>query len=108
MTDDNVIDIKTKSKADLTEEKYYKNFEGWKIRKAELKLENIPGIGPATYPVLTLEHPDSDEVMEIYVQRDWENNGPGVLVKGDAWIEEPTFEFDAGALSDIGDNKNEK
>ena len=26
MTDDNIIDIKTKSKADLTEEKYYKNF----------------------------------------------------------------------------------
>ena len=84
MTDDNVIDIKTKSKADLTEEKYYKHF------------------------VLTLEHPDSDEVMEIYVQRDWENNGPGVLVKGNAWIEEPTFEFDAGALSDIGEDKNEK
>ena len=37
MTDDNVIDIKTKSKADLTEEKYYKNFEGWKIRKTELR-----------------------------------------------------------------------
>ena len=112
MTNDNIIDIKKQKKelerqADLTEEKYYKHFEGWKIRKAELKLENISGVGPATYPVLTLEHPDSDEVMEVYVQRDWEGNGPGVLVKGDAWIEEPTFEFDAGALSDIGDNKNE-
>ena len=110
MTEDNVIDIKTKSKADLTEEKYYKNFEGWKIRKTELRVEDIPGIGtgPETYPVLILEHPDSDEVMEVYVQKDWEGNGPGVLVKGDAWIEEPTFEFEAGALSDIGEDKNEK
>jgi hypothetical protein len=113
MTDDNVIDIKKQKKelerqADLTEEKYYKHFEGWKIRKAELKQENIPEVGPAMYPVLTLEHPDSDEVMEVYVQRDWEGNGPGVLVKGDSWIEEPTFEFDAGALSDIGEDKNEK
>tara|TARA_R100001510_G_C7549104_1_gene133611 strand:- start:329 stop:670 length:342 start_codon:yes stop_codon:yes gene_type:complete len=112
MTNDNIIDIKKQKKelerqADLTEEKYYKHFEGWKIRKIQLKLESTSGIGPATYPVLTLEHPDSDEVMEVYVQRDWEGNGPGVLVKGDAWIEEPTFEFDAGALSDIGDNKNE-
>jgi len=45
--------------------------------------------------------------MEVYVQKDFIGNGPGALVKGDAWIEEPTFEFDAGALSDIGDNKNE-
>ena len=66
MTDDNVIDIKTKSKADLTEEKYYKNFEGWRIRKAELKQEDT-----GLYPVLTLEHPDSDEVMEVYVQKDF-------------------------------------
>ena len=46
--------------------------------------------------------------MEVYVQKDWEGNGPGVLVKGDAWIEEPTFEFEAGALSDVGEDKNEK
>ena len=104
---DNVINIKRKKKelerqADLTEEKYYKHFEGWKIRKTELRQEDT-----GLYPVLTLEHPNSDEVMEIYVQRDWEGNGPGVLVKGDAWIEEPTFEFEAGALSDIKEDKNE-
>ena len=105
---DNVINIKRKKKelerqVDLTEEKYYKHFEGWKIRKAELKQEDT-----GLYPVLTLEHPDSDEVMEVYVQKDFIGNGPGALVKGDAWIEEPTFEFEAGALSDIGENKNEK
>ena len=113
MTDDNVIDIKRQKKelerqTDLTEEKYYKHFEGWKIRKAELKVEDTPGFEPKAYPVLTLEHPDSDEVMEVYVQKDWEGNGPGVLVKGDAWIEEPTFEFEAGALSNVGEDKNEK
>lgn len=105
MTDDNVIDIKTKSKVDLTEEKYYKNFEGWKIRKVELKEEDT-GLEVVTYPVLILE--DGDNVMEAYVQRDWEGNGPGVLVKGNAWVEEPTFEFEAGALSDIEEDKNEK
>ena len=113
MTDDNVIDIKKQKKelerqADLTEEKYYKHFEGWKIRKAELKVEDTPGFEPEAYPVLTLEHPDSDEVMEVYVQRDWEGNGPGVLVKGDAWIEDPIDKLTAGALSDIGESKNEK
>ncbi len=49
MTDDNVIDIKKQKKelerqADLTEEKYYKHFEGWKIRKTELRVEDIPGM----------------------------------------------------------------
>ena len=105
---DNVININKQKKelerqVDLTEEKYYKHFEGWKIRKAELKQEDT-----GLYPVLTLEHPDSDEVMEVYVQKNWEGNGPGVLVKGNAWIEEPTFEFEAGALSDIEEDKNEK